>query len=378
MTKSNTDYKIVHLTKLPAPYRLPLFERINQQPGIELVVVYLTDSQPNRFWQVDIGGRTFREILLSGIQFFVPALEWPIHLTRGVFAHLCRERPDAVVVTGYESLAFWQALLYCKLTRCRFVLWSGATLNRLRHNHGLVQMLRSLFLRNADGFLAYGTRSREFLEHWGVPVSRIHVGYNTVDMEFWARSGLNSEIGSQEIDRRMLRLLYVGLLIPLKRVDQILQALSLLTDLPIEMTIIGEGRERARLEEMAHQLELKNIKFLGFKQYDELPPYYRQADAFVFPSKRDIWGLVVNEALASGLPVICSELVGACPDLLDSSNSVLFNPHDVSSLVEAIREFYERRREFRTNRRQISEQACRRASLDQYAQAFIKAATYRD
>jgi glycosyltransferase involved in cell wall biosynthesis len=103
--------------------------------------------------------------------------------------------------------------------------------------------------------------------------------------------------------------------------------------------LVGDGPLRGELEAQVARLGLDSaVQFPGFRQYDELPPYYGLAEAFILPSTHEQWGLVVNEAMAAGLPVLVSERCGCTPDLVaEGENGTTFDPYDAAAIAEALR-----------------------------------------
>lgn len=367
--------RIVHFSKIPSPYRIPLFRVINACPDVELVVVYLAATQPNRPWKVPVSNNGYREVILSGTQTMIWKMAWPIHINRGVWDLLRKEKPDAIVVAGYESLAFWQALLYARLTHCRFVLWSGAIKRALHVTRGPVNELRRIIIRSSDAILAYGTDARSLLIEYGARPEKIITARNTVDVNSLATEVRSLLAYRPESDPEVFNLLYVGQLIQRKAVDQVIRALASIRCPNLYLTIVGEGSDKPALIALTEQLGLfSQVAFTGYKQYDEMPDYYARADALIMPSYEEIWGLVVNEALAAGLPVLASIHAGATTDLITDANGLRFNPANLNEIEDALRTAYDRRQTYRQQREQIMQDCLKQASLDQYADAFVSAA----
>lgn len=367
--------RIVIINKIPAPYRTPLYETIQKESAVEVTVVYCAPGQPNRRWKVPVGESCFKEVVLPGRQFFVKSMAWPIHINVGVWRLLSRENPVAVVAAGYESLAFWQALSWCRVHRRRFVLWSGATLDALHVRKGPVDRLRKFIIRSADMLLAYGSRAQRLLLAYGADPARIVVSCNTVDVD---------EIGSRvaalasfpvRVGSPVLNLLYVGQFIPRKGLELVLRALSSGGLEAVNFTVVGDGEERANLERLTAQLGLsERVRFAGYRQYEELPCFLAEADALIVPSLEEIWGLVINEGLAAGLPVLASRRAGATDDLIDGQNGVSFDPEDRDSTKQAILHIHKRRDEYRLKRMSLMADARCRCSLKRYALDLAKSA----
>jgi len=168
--------------------------------------------------------------------------------------------------------------------------------------------------------------------------------------------------------------LYVGQLVERKGVIQLLKVLDKLRDSEIGLLIIGSGPQEVKLREFCLVQNLHNVFFEGFQQQESLPHYYAMADIFILPSFKEVWGLVVNEALASGLYVLCSNRTGVAHDLIKEGwNGRTFDPHDVDQLAKLIRMTKEQIEEIRAKREAISGHAYREFSIERYAKAFLDA-----
>lgn len=158
-------------------------------------------------------------------------------------------------------------------------------------------------LRDADRVIVFSnTQSGLVQNRYGVKKINIAIIPNGVGEEYFYR-----EVRPVPKDR--LQLLYVGRLSVQKRVDRLIDMLALLK-IPVQLTIVGDGEEKEKLEAQAHRLGLINVTFEGKKNGEELRAYYRNADVFVIASDVEGMPLVVLEAMASGLPIVASNVLG--------------------------------------------------------------------
>lgn len=369
---------IVIVTNIIAPYRIPLFNRLHESGKLQLKVVALAEKEGNREWQLareDIG---FDYQLLPGWHTFVWRKELPIHLNWGLWRALRRHKPDVVITSGYDALSYWEAFLYCKIFKKKYILWNGTTLLSTGRIGGFIGRMKRVIIKGADRYVTYGTKAAEYLVHMGAPEERIHVGVNTVDMDwFGARAKefhADTDFQQERVRYPKFLLLYVGQLITRKGVPQVLKALSVLKDTCIGLLVVGSGPEEEELKQFCQEQSMKNVYFEGFQQQDALPKYYALADALALPSFEEVWGLVVNEALASGLYALCSNRAGAAHDLIKEGwNGALFDPDNVGELAVLIQQAKEQIEEIRTRREAISEHACREFSIERSAKAFLDA-----
>lgn len=333
--------RITILTEIIAPYRIPVFNALARHSAIKLHVIFLA--------RTDLSLREWR-VYESEIQFSYEVLpSWrsrlgqhSILLNTKVVRALDQSRPDAVVCGGYSYLASWQALHWARRNGVQFLLWSESTGNDNRRQYGLVEALKKIFVRRCDAFVVPGKSALRYLETFGVAKRNIFVARNAVDSDLFARLGSDARSNAVQL-RRQLALperyfLYVGRLVRQKGVLDLLAAYSLLTEELREqlgLVIAGDGPLRGELESAARDIYPGTIYFAGFVHREELPIYYGLAECLVMPTHTDPWGLVVNEAMACALPVICTSAAGCALDLV-RDNGRLTEPGNVHQLHEAM------------------------------------------
>ncbi len=334
--------KVFLLCSSPTPYKNPLFEKLAASEGMDLFVAFCVWKSGTRPWDLgELNG--VRHEVLGG--WHIPKgkgnyirVNWP------VISRLRSEKPDVVVIAGYNHPTMMMAIAYCVLTNTPFVMQGETWIEREGVKAALKRTLLHPVLFKAGAFLVTGTLGRRYWVSQGYDEGRIRVFANTPDVEYYERqmegisreevAGLRKSWGCGE--RRVA--VFVGRLIRVKGVDLLIRAMREMDDgdRPL-LVIVGDGTERARLEEMAEGLP---IVFSGFLQMDELPLVYAAADYFVLPSRVEPWGVVVNEAMACGLPVVLSGQVGAHADLLcsgtEDGNGELVQGPTVENLAMAL------------------------------------------
>ena len=242
-----------------------------------------------------------------------------------VVGHLWRGRYDAVFIHSYATTLSLFAYLGAWLSRTPVLLRTESHL--LRPRPATMQaakrfVLRTLF-RHTAAFLVIGEANRRFYEFYGVSPTVMFWTPYSVDNEYlvaeqrWLapeREAIQREIG---IATGRPVIVYSGKLIELKRVEDLVQAVKLLSrdEQPAELLIIGEGPRRLLLTELAGRLGIK-VTFAGFQNQTQLARYYLCGDVFVLPSSRETWGLVLNEAMVFGMPIVTTAAVGAGVDLV--------------------------------------------------------------
>lgn len=371
--------KVVLITNIVAPYRIPLYNYVHKNGEFDFRVIALAEKEKNREWRLAKEKIEFDYQILPGWHlFFVrKKREIPIHLNRGVFKVLWQQKPDIVITSGYDCLAYWQAFFYCKLFKKKYILWNGTTLLSTGGVRGVRRLFKKIIIKGADKYIVYGTKAKEYLEYFGAEPKKIYISTNTVDVKYFHDKVLQNRSDKEFLEKREKYpknlLLYVGQLIKRKGIKQVLRALSSLDDPEIGFMIVGGGAEEKNLKEFSKKNGLKNVFFEGFQQQEELPKYYALADIFVLPSFQEVWGLVINEALASGLYILCSKYTGAGYDLINKENGRIFNPDDISEIIEQIKFCKKNLDQIKNRRTEISNWAKKNLSIEKSGRNFISA-----
>jgi glycosyltransferase involved in cell wall biosynthesis len=334
--------RVVILTEIIAPYRVPVFNALANRGEVDLHVIFLSETDPSqRQW----------EVLKDEIQFSYRVLPnfrrrlgtYNVLLNRGLAAELARAAPDVILCGGYSYVASWQLLRWAQRRQVPVVLWSESNASDFRAGYFPVEAAKRWFIHRCAGYLAAGTSSRQYLLDFGVLPERIGIAPSTVDVpSFEARAA--AARSSEAAYRAALHLPHryfvsVGRLVPEKGVFVLLEAYASLEERlrrEVGLVFVGDGPSRAALMARAAHLE-GQVSFAGFVQPRELAPYYALSEAFVFPTFSDPWGLVVNEAMACGAAVIASQVAGCAADLVHEDNGILVPPKNVAMLTQAMR-----------------------------------------
>jgi len=337
--------RVVILTEIISPYRIPVFNALAETPGIDLHVIFLAETDA-AMWQ----WKVYKE----DIQFSYQVLAhwrrrvstYNVLLNRGVCAALAKATPDVVVLGGYSYLAMWQAQRWARGRKIPVLLWSESNLGDRRKGRRPVEWLKKLFVRSCTGFIVPGKSAKRYLSSFGIPDRVIFTAPNAVDNEFFAGAARAARTQAAETRAKLglpkSYFLFVGRMIPEKGIGILLQAYEKL-DAPLRkrvgLVLAGDGPGRAQSVEDAARIWPGKFVFPGFLQREDLAVLYGLAEAFVFPTFSDPWGLVVNEAMACGLPVIATDVAGATTDLVrDGWNGRTVSAGDIDGLVSAMRQ----------------------------------------
>jgi len=371
--------KVILITNILSPYRIPLFNYINQNGNFAFKVISLAQTEKDRKWKINRRKIRFNVKVLPGwhLFFYKREKKISIHINAWVFITLLRYRPDIIITGGYDNLAYWESFLYCKLFRKEYILWNETTLLSTGSLKGMRGLLKKIIIKGANRYIACGIKSKEYLEYLGADSKNIYISIDAVDTDFFHDETIKYRNTTSFIKTRRLFssivLLYVGQLIKIKGVEQILKALKILHDPEITLMIVGSGPEEEALKKLCAKNKLDNVYFEGFHQQEELPKYYSLADIFILSSFKEVWGLVVNEALASGLYVLCSKYAGVAYDLINKDNGVIFDPDNVNQIAQHIKKAKDSISDLKEKRGAISSQAIKHSNIEKSGEGFISA-----
>ena len=335
--------RLVLLTEIISPYRIPLFNALASRSEVELHVIFLSETDPSlRQWQVYKDEIRFSYEILSSARKRVAGFN--MLLNRGVARALDHKSPEVILCGGYSYVASWRAMFWAKSHGIPLILWSESNRQDSRRGHWLVEFLKRAFLKRCDRFVVPGRSARRYLSSHGVHDSFIYTAPNAVDNALFTKSA-DVACNDAVALRRRLQLpgryfLFVGRFVAEKGVFELLSAYAKLDErlrTQIGLVLVGDGAAKPVLQELAANITPGRVIFPGFAQREQLPVYYALADMLILPTYTDTWGLVVNEGMACGLPVILSCAAGCAEDLVEENwNGLLIPPKDESALVVAM------------------------------------------
>ncbi len=322
------------------PYHLARLESLGnlaRSRGLEVWGLELCAGEATYLWQTEKPAAAFRRHTLFP-DHYLHALPFSAQVRR-VITCLEALRPEALAVAGYSLPFAWAALVWAKLRRRPVVIMGESTVADLSRAKGR-EALKRLLVSRFDAALVAGTPQRAYFQSLGIPKHRIFLGYGVVDNDYFAWKAWEARHQAQGL-RASLKLpasyfLAVGRFVPRKNFSGLLRAYARYRELsaaiPWDLVLCGAGPEEARLREQASSLP--GVHFPGFRQVDVLPAYYGLSRCFILPSRSEPWGLVVNEAMAAGLPVLVSRACGCKEDLVrEGVNGFSFDPWDPESLA---------------------------------------------
>jgi 1,2-diacylglycerol 3-alpha-glucosyltransferase len=326
------------------PYHLARSRALLIHPRIDPYFIELASAQNKYPWSAERAELGDRLITLC---------EGPYeHCSRSELDHkivavLGKLKPRALAVAGYSERPIRRAASWARRNRCSVVMFSESTSWDHPRRWWLESMKRLWLRRHIDAAMIGGRPHRAYVAELGLDERRIWDRYDVVDNDFFARGADMLRTGAADGRREEAGLpkgyfLYVGRFAPEKNLSNLLRAYARYRqDHPDgwSLVMVGDGPEREKLVQTARGLQLGDVTWPGFKQFDELPLYYAFAGCFILPSMLEPWGLVVNEAMASGLPVLVSHKCGCATDLVVSGrNGFTFDPKDIDEIARLMNE----------------------------------------
>jgi 1,2-diacylglycerol 3-alpha-glucosyltransferase len=283
-------------------------------------------------WDVIHDPQGFRRVtLFPELEGNQPSLR---ELRRRLYSCLEKEHPRAVAIPGWSAPYALLALNWCLQRAVPAVLMSeSAVLDKRRIS--LAERVKGRLLRLYSSALVGGSRHAQYLDELGFPRSAMFTGYDVVDNAHFAQfeSGSEGGLGAGHSFLACCRF------VPVKNLPRLLQAYARYRQAAGSrawgLVLAGDGPEREKLSRLMTALDLNGlVRIPGFVQYDDLRGLYARAGAFILPSVSEPWGLVVNEAMAAGLPVLVSNRCGCAPDLVEEGrNGFTFDPYDIEGLA---------------------------------------------
>lgn len=274
------------------------------------------------------------------------------------------ERPDVVAISGWGFSEARAAVSWCRLNGRVAILMSDSQ-ERDAERHWYKEAIKRQLIKEYDSALVAGERHAQYVVKLGMERSRIFTGYDVIDNHHFARG---AEAARLDADGRRSDLglprdyfLCSARFLPKKNLSTLLQAFGQYREQAglgaWDLVLLGDGPLMPQLRDERARLGLEaSVLFPGFKQYDELPAFYGLARAFVLPSTSEQWGLVANEAMAAGLPVLVSKACGSAELVREGENGFRFdpmNPRELAGLMTKLTRADERLAEMGHSSRRI-------------------------
>jgi 1,2-diacylglycerol 3-alpha-glucosyltransferase len=335
-----------HAARLRAAYT------VCQQQGWSLSAIQVTDNTNEHPWGDVEQEITFPLKTLLPVATTAPSIDRSLSSTIAASvlpACLDALKPDILAIPGWGFPVSRAALGWCKRHRVPTILMSESKRDDEKRQWWKEQLKSWLYVRKYDAALVGGKQHRDYLIELGFPSSRIFLGYDAVDNDYFAQK---ADLARQDPVAARHRqplipsqpyLIAVTRFIKRKNVPCLVKAFAAYRqqvgqEQAWHLVLCGSGAEESLIRQLIIENALNNCVHLpGFISYQEIGDWYGLANAFVHPALHEQWGLVVNEACAAQLPILGSRTVGACHELLkDRQNGLLFAPESQQDITRAL------------------------------------------
>jgi len=304
-------------------------------------------------------------------------------IVRGVTRTLDALAPDVVAVPGWHAPEARCAIRWARRRGSGLVLMSDSKRDDAPRRPWKEAMKRRL-VGHCDVALVAGRRAREYVNELGLSAARTFDGYDVVDNEYFAKASDEAR-RNEEAWRKRLGLgvgryfLTSNRFISRKNLLALLEAYSLYRQeigrSAWNLVVLGDGPEAPVLRSKVESDKIAGVHLVGFRGIDELPAWYGLASALVHPALQDQWGLVVNEAMSCGLPVLVSRATGCSHDLIeDGANGFVFDPRSVEDIAASLMRIDRVSEEKRASMGRRSREIIANWGCDRFARALWSAA----
>jgi len=337
---SNCPLRVAWLTNAPSGDQIDLLTAFAASPEVDLKVIYCSSHSVKG--DIDACAPNGRGISLNGWQ-----IPWPkggFFLNPSIITTLTRSPCEVLIISGYAHPTMQLAMLVRVLQKKPWVLFAERPgLNKRNYWGRFARKLAMFMVRSANGVIATGHLAREAFALQLGPTANVFSLPYLIDHNDFLSIGRNHKVPS-----RTVSFMTCAELVPRKGLDVLIKAFqhAAQSNSDIGLTIVGDGTERQNLGASIKDEYRERITFRGAVPYSERAKVFAEADVFIHAARHDGWGVVIQEALAAGLPVIGTRQTGAAYDLVeDGKNGFLIDAEDVVTLAQRIIWFADHREE---------------------------------
>lgn len=324
--------KVLYFSNIPSPYSVAYVNELGKLADVTAVYEDLSSKERDASWKF-FEAPNVKLIILKGL-----SLGEGKKISLYIFRLIWKFRKSKIIIANPLTLCGILSILFCKLFRIPFIIQSEGGLPK--EGKGLKEYFKKFVMRDAALYLSGMTPERDYFLTYGASIKKIkHYPFASLYKRDFPetllshneKESLRKKMGI--IEKKVI--LFVGQFIYRKGIDILLESLSQIHS-EVGVYLVG-GVVKQEYLDIIDKYGLKNIHFVNFIQLDVLKKYYMAADFFVLPTREDTWGLVVNEAMSYGLPVITTNRCVAGLELIENGiNGYLVPTNDSKALAEKI------------------------------------------
>lgn len=302
--------KVALITNHPPPFRIPIYERIARVPGIDFTAIFCSEREPNRHW--DLPPLRFNHVFLK--ERFVTRGDNFIHNNPDVLSALGKLSPQVIVTTGFNP-TFLYAFGYAVAKGIAYVpMTDGTDISEVSLSRWH-KAIRRIIYRRSMAFIAASHGGLKLYASYGIPREKCFQSCLCIDNNVYSEAANAANAVGKSFD-----LIFCGRIVPDKNplfALDVAAGVAARLDRRVSILFVGSGELEDEITRRAAVLSDRvETAINGHAQQDELPALYASARVFLFPTARDVWGVVGNEACAAGLPIIVSPEAGVADELV--------------------------------------------------------------
>lgn len=327
----NITLKVLFLTNIPSPYRVDFFNELGKYCDLTVTFEGKNATDRDDKWKA-VNEYNFNAVYLKGFRvssdkfFCIDILK------------ILNKEWDTIIIGGYSTPTAILAIEYLKFKKKKFFIEADGGF--IGNDNWLKYKIKKHLISSASWWFTSGNETTKYLVHYGAKKEKCFwYPFTSIKEEDLENAAKLKKYDKDKIKKKLSIneekiLLAVGQFIPRKGFDILIEAIK---NLPKDVGIyIVGGKPPEEYKKLKVLYQLDNLHFIQFKIKDELAYYYSVADVFILPTREDIWGLVINEAMAFSLPIITTEKCIAGLELIDNKNGAIIPVNDVESLKKAI------------------------------------------
>lgn len=324
---------VVYWNNIPSPYMVERFNAVASRGNLRFEAWFNDRIEPGRSWEVAentwlFSYRYLPTVSIAGRHFHIPTL-------------VLGPRPD-VLVSLYAEPAFLLGWAVSRLRGTKTAFWCQVTYDAWVVRRKWKELAKRCIFPLVHATLGSGEESRAFAMRYGTKPERALRLRHSIDVAHFAAGSAKArkarEALRSSLNLRGVTFIYVGRLWWGKGLQYLLdafEALQRMSKREVSLLLVGDGDEEQQLRAGCASRGIRNVCFAGFIQKEEMPAYYAASDVFVFPTLGDPYGLVVDEAMACGLPVISTSAAGEIAERVNEGiNGFIVPPRNSSLLAE--------------------------------------------
>lgn len=326
--------KVLYCVNIPSPYRVDFFNELGKYCELTVCFERNTSSERDSKW-VASAAKHYKAVNLK-----LRPFSYDRTISFGLLNYVRKSDADIIVLANYYSPSAMLAISYCRLTGKKFYMEGDGGF--FEYDSFPKKLLKKWLILGSTGYFTTCDESIKYLKHLGYREDRIYkypfssikeaeiVSTSQLTSSF--RSNKRSQLGMYE----KIIVIAVGQFVPRKGFDFLIDAFARLKVQNAGLYIIGGTPTQEYIDQVS-ALKLNNVHFVGFKTKVELYEYYKAADVVAFPTNEDIWGLITNEAMAHGKPVVATNKCGSALEMIkEGENGYIVPIKNYDTLAKAI------------------------------------------